>query len=315
MFKEFWNKAIREINTRYNNRKIFLGIGVFDGVHLGHKKIFEELKKMSSKSNGVNIAVTFSPHPRAILANSKNISLLIGLEERINFLKMAGADEVLVVNFNSEFANLTADEFLEIIYNESMGLLGGICVGKNWHFGAGGSGNSLMLGEFCKNHGLEFCGVEELKIDGEIVSSSNIRVAISSGLFAKANHLLGRNYRLRGIVEHGYAFASSKLSKPTANLKINNGILMVDGVYAAKSYIGDKVYKSAVNIGFAPSFSYAKVERRIEVHLLDFEGDIYGQKLEVEVVKYLRAERCFSSIDELRKQIEIDIKEINNILK
>ncbi len=314
MFKAFWKNTIKDICQRYGERKIFLGIGVFDGVHLGHKAVLQELQNLSKNCNGLNIAVTFSPHPRTLLAGAKKPQLLIGLAEREKFLKLAGANEVIVVNFNHEFANLTAEEFLQILYDESQGKLGGICVGKNWRFGAGGKGDYQLLSKFCTEKNLAFSWVENLIIDNEVVSSSNIRIALSSGLFEKANRLLGRNYRLRGIVEKGYNIASTKLEKPTANLKIENGILMIDGVYAAKAYLNEKVYMAAVNIGFAPTFNYQKNERRIEVHLLNFDGDIYGEYLEIEVVKYIRNEKSFASAEDLRKQIFSDIQQIKTIL-
>ncbi|MBR7127876.1 MAG: riboflavin biosynthesis protein RibF [Lentisphaeria bacterium] len=314
MFRNFWNKTIAELNQKYGERKIFLGIGVFDGVHLGHKRVLEELRKISAPSNGVNVAVTFSPHPRSLLAEAKKPQLLIGLETREKFLKLAGADEVITVNFTREFAALSAEEFLNILVAESHDTLGGICVGKNWRFGAGGKGDYHLLAEFCQAKNLLFSGVDNLIIDNEVASSSNIRIALSSGLFEKANRLLGRNYRLRGMVEKGYNIASTKLEKPTANLKIENGILFPDGVYAAWAYLGDEVYQAAVNIGFAPTFNYQKNERRIEVHLLSFDGNIYGEYLEIEIVKHIRSEKSFNSADELRRQIAADITQIKNVL-
>jgi riboflavin kinase/FMN adenylyltransferase len=314
LFKNFWQQTIENLKKQYGERKIFLGIGVFDGVHLGHKAVLQELKKLSAASNGLNIAVTFSPHPRSLIAEAKQPKLLIGLKERVHFLKEAGADEVIVVNFNREFANLSAEEFLAVLFEQSEGALGGICVGKDWRFGAGGKGDYQLLAKFCAEHNIGFVGVENLIIDNEIVSSSNIRVALSSGLFNKANCLLGRNYRLRGIVEKGYNIASTKLEKPTANLKIENGILIPDGVYAAWAYLNGNSYCSAVNVGFAPTFNYQKNERRIEVHLLDFSENIYGEYLEIELVKYIRSEKSFNSAEELRKQIFTDIQNIKMIL-
>jgi riboflavin kinase/FMN adenylyltransferase len=314
LFKVFWKDAIAAIKNKYGARKIFLGIGVFDGVHLGHKAVLQNLQKLSQKENGVNIAVTFSPHPRTLIADAKKPQLLISLKEREKFLRLAGADEVIVVNFNHEFASLSAENFLDILFSESDQLLGGICVGKNWRFGKNGSGNYQLLAEFCAAKNIAFAGVDNLMINNEIASSSNIRIALASGLFGKANQLLGRNYRLRGMVEKGYNIASTKLEKPTANLKIDSGIIPPDGVYAAKAYLGDNIYQAAVNIGFAPTFNYQKCERRLEVHLLNFDGDIYGEYLEIELVKYIRSEKSFNSADELRNQIAADIVQIREIL-
>ena len=315
MFKVFWRDTISNIKSIYGARKIFLGIGVFDGVHLGHKAVLQTLQTLSRKENGVNIAVTFSPHPRALIAESKKPQLLISVKEREKFLKLAGADEVIVVNFNREFANLAAEDFLNILFTESDNLLGGICVGKNWRFGKNGSGNYQMLSAFCAEKNIAFAGVENFTVAGEIASSSNIRIALASGFFYKVNQLLGRNYRLRGMVEKGYNIASTKLEKPTANLKIDSGIIPPDGVYAAKAYLGENIYQAAVNIGFAPTFNYQKSERRLEVHLLNFDGDIYGEYLEIEPVKYIRSEKSFSSVEELRTQIAADITQIKEILK
>lgn len=292
------------------NRRLALGIGVFDGVHRGHQLLLTSLCELAAAEGAAPVALTFDPHPRAVLRPQSPPVLLIGLAERIRLLTEYGAEAVLTARFTPEFAALAPEEFLDRLL-AAPAEIAGICVGKHWRFGAGGAGDTALLAARCAAAGQRFATVSELCLDGEIVSSSNIRRAISGGRLATAAAMLGRPYRLTGTVEAGFGAANRELHYPTANLRLEAGVLPPDGVYAARAILPDgSELPAAVNVGLSPTFQWEGGERRLEVHLLDFAGDLYGGELGVELLDYLRPERAFGGAKELREQIGRDIVRI-----
>lgn len=296
-------------------KRVVLGIGVFDGVHLGHRKLLAELTAMAERNDAVPVAMTFDPHPRAVLCPANPPRLLVSMPERCRLLREAGARIVATIRFSPEFAQLPPVEFLDRLL-ELPAEVRGICVGSNWKFGAHAAGDSELLTEYCRSHALDFVGVPELYCHGEPVSSSAIRRAIAAGKLDLAAELLGRRYTLSGIVEAGYHVAGTELKVPTANLRMSAGVFPPDGVYAVRATPGgsDRAYPAVVNIGFSPTFGWSD-GRRIEVHLLGFSGNLYGQELTVEPLRYLRPERTFAGAEELRRQIEQDISAIHALFK
>lgn len=287
-----------------------LGIGVFDGVHLGHKRIIEELVRQAQMQEAVPAAMTFDPHPRAVLPGVETPPLLVPLEERIRLLHQAGARLILTVQFDANFANLTAEEFLRRLLECPDFGVRGICVGEHWRFGRQGTGNSALLQTYAQRRGLAFAACPELEMSGEIVSSSRVRQAIAAGQLDRAAAMLGRPYRLVGTVEHGFGEASRSLVCPTANLNFKAGVLPPDGVYAAGVAVEGQLYPAAVNVGVSPTFDRAESRRRVEAHLLDYSGNLYDQTLGVEFYGYLRPERRFANPAELKRQIADDIARI-----
>ncbi len=294
---------------------IVLGIGVFDGVHLGHRKLLEELSAMAERTCSVPVAMTFAPHPRAVLTPGSPPELLVSPDERFCLLRKYGAKQVAVTEFTYEFSQLKPEEFLNRLLEGSCHVKG-ICVGSNWRFGAKAAGNAALLTEYCRAHGLEFTGVPELYCRDEVVSSSAIRRAVAAGKLDLAAELLGRRYTLSGVIESGYHVAGTELKRPTANLRCEYGVLPPDGVYAVRAFTEkmDKPYCGVANIGFSPTFG-RNDGRRFEVHLLNFSGNLYGKRLTVEPVKFLRPERSFAGAEELRRQIEKDISVINALFR
>ncbi len=288
-------------------RKLVLGIGVFDGVHLGHHRIIDQVRELARESGAVPAAMTFDPHPRAVLRPDEPPILLVTLKERVRLLREAGAELVWVLPFTPEFASLEPEQFLDHLFASPEFELAGVCVGDEWRFGRGGAGDSKTLAAYAAAHGFECRACPELELGGETVSSSAIRRAISAGKLEQATEMLGRPYRLTGMVERGYHAASDRLRCPTANLATTAGVLPPDGVYAAAAFRDGKVYPAAVNIGFAPTFGWENSRRRVEIHLLDFDGNLYGVELGVEFLYYLREERTFADPEKLREQIESDI--------
>ena len=300
-------------NGDFAGRRVVFGIGVFDGVHRGHRMLMDTVCRMARACSAVPVAVTFAPHPRQILCPEHPPRLLISLQERIRFLKESGAEEVAVIPFTRELAVLPPATFLERLADFN-GTLCGICVGANWHFGAKAAGNMADLQKFAVERNVAFEPVPELEWHGETVSSTRIRRAVASGRLQEASEMLGRPYRLTGIVVHGYRAATNDLACPTANLVPEEGIWPPDGVYAAKAFLPDgSVYWSAVNLGISPTYRRPGGERRMELHLLDYSGDLYGKDLSVEFIRCLRPERAFPDTEALRKQIMADIAEIRKL--
>lgn len=295
--------------------RIALAIGIFDGVHPGHRKVMEVLQALAKKHNARAVVMTFSPHPREILYPDSNLLLLLPEQERIRRLCQAGADAVLMMPFDKHFAQLPPEEFIRMLTGVPGIRLSGITVGENWRFGCNGNGDTAFLQQAARNYGFDFIPVPELTYHREIVSSSSIRKAILSGNLELANALLGRPFALYGRVEHGYQIAGKVLEHPTANLVPEGKLLPPDGVYAAKVTLPEGDFPAAVNIGYAPTFAYKENRRRIEIHLLDFAGNLYDRYLSVELLQYLRQERSFPSPEDLSTQISKDIQTIRTLFR
>ncbi len=296
--------------------RVVIAAGVFDGVHLGHRKLIDELLVMSVRENAVPVAFTFYPHPRTILNPDKAPELLVSPRKKAELMAELGVKAAVTIPFTRSFSEQEPDDFIRDTLIAGRVELCGICVGSNWRFGKNGSGTVDDLRKFAEAGHFAFASVEELYIDEQLVSSTAIRRAISAGRLAEAATMLGRNYTLSGSVGHGHRVATDKLSRPTANLQISYGILPPYGVYAVKVRHEGKEYPGAVNIGLSPTFEYDDVHSaRIEVHILGFTENLYGQSLEIEFLDYLREERNFPSPEALKQQIEKDIEIIRKLFK
>ena len=286
------------------NGAAVLGIGVFDGVHLGHRKIIAELVDMGRQFHAVPVAVTFFPHPRAILCPDSPPRLLLPPDERLRLLHLAGAKKVNVIEFSAETAGTPPEVFVDDLL-AAHGDVRGICVGEHWRFGRGGRGNTEFLARELERRGIAFKAVPELRIDNLVVSSSGIREAVAAGDIAGAARMLGDFPCLYGEVEPGLGVAERQLHAPTANLRTDFGVLPPDGVYAGGTELGGKRFATVTNIGFSPTFG-GTAERRVESHLIGFSGDLYRKRLAVKIAVKLRDERRFASVGELERQIKTD---------
>lgn len=311
-FRTSWHDFTAQLKAE-NITDICVGIGVFDGVHLGHAELFRTLKNYAEQHNSYPVALTFAPHPRTLTSPLNPPKLLVPLSQRIELLKKHGVKKVFVIDFNEKFAAVEPLDFLNSLISSADVKINCITVGRNWHFGHRGAGDTVLLADFCAEKNITFLPIEELKIDGEKISSANIRIAIANGLLDKAKSMLGHEYFIHGEVVKGFSFAGGKLGHPTANLKPDSEILPPDGVYAAKTVIDGVSYPAAVNIGVAPSFDFNKKQHRIEVHVLDFNGNLYGRELTVTLLKHLRNERFFETAEALRQQIMLDIQQIRSL--
>lgn len=289
------------------------GFGVFDGVHPGHSLIIRTAAEMASSAGALPAALTFVPHPRAVIPGSTPPGLLISVPQRLRLLRQAGAEVTGIINFTPEFGAMEPEEFLEALLRIPGFKLRGLCVGEDWRFGRGGKGDAELLDRFAQKNGLLFRAVKRLERQGINISSSVIRERAGAGDLAGAAEILGRDLTLSGIVEKGFRVAGSQLNAPTANLHLAHDLLVPDGVYAGAAEFENTIYPAVLNIGFAPTYNVN--ERRVEVHLLDFSGELYGRELEVSLFARLRPEKKFPSPAELKEQIVKDIANTAAIFK
>ncbi len=275
--------------------------GNHDGVHRGHRKLVARAREQAGPGVAVRV-LTFDPHPAAVLAPERAPTPLTTPARRVQLLRACGADEVLVQPFTRDFARQEPERFLDWL--QQQGAVA-IVVGDDFRFGKGRAGDIEALRRFGEREGIAVVVVEEVLIDGERVSSSAVRAAVAAGELAHASALLGRLHDVSGEVIEGDR-RGRQLGFPTANLAPEPVLLPGDGVYAVVARIHEAdapLLRGVANIGKRPTFDAGP---SIEVHLLDFEGDIYGKHLRVGFVERVRAEQKFESVDALKTQIQLD---------
>ena len=282
-----------------------LTVGVFDGVHLGHQHLLMHLKEEAQRQGLVGGVVTFHPHPRLLLGNSTSIPYLISLEDRVRLLEELGIGLVVVLAFTSNLADLPAQTFMEYLIDALR--MRTLVVGSDFALGRNREGNVPFLQALGQKKDFSVRVIPPLVLEGEVVSSSVIRQALAQGDVDKAARFLGRKVRVSGPVVHG-AQRGRHISFPTANVGVPPGLVLpADGVYATQAWVDGVAYPSVTNIGKRPTFDYG--ERSVEVYLLDFQQDLYGRELAVDVLRRLRDERRFASVEELQRQIAQDVME------
>jgi len=288
-----------------------LTLGNFDGVHLGHQRIFQQVRRRVQEIGGEAVAYTFAPHPVQLLKPEKEPFLLLPIGERIRLIGEAGIDVTICASFTPEFASLTAEEFVRDILHRQIGVRQ-VYVGQNTSFGRGRTGSVSLLKEFGKRYGFAVDAVEAVEVKGTLVSSSRIRRLIRQGDIPGATELLGRPPLLVGEVIHGFGRGSKKLGFPTANLKVEEVLLPKPGIYAVWVLYEGQRFPGVANLGWNPTFQDHKFS--IEVHILDFEKEIYGQKLRMEFVERQRDEITFRGPEDLTAQIKKDVEAARRIL-
>ncbi|HRU02467.1 MAG TPA: riboflavin biosynthesis protein RibF, partial [Victivallales bacterium] len=293
-----------------------IGIGVFDGVHIGHRHLIGELTSEARRNASLPVIMTFYPHPRMLIGNNQKISLLLPHHQKLKILAGLGIRAVVTLAFTEDFALLSARDFLEKYMLPQLICVKAIFVGKNWRFGAGGEGNTAMLANFAKLHKMKLFALEEYKIDGEKVSSSNIRRAIANGDLATAAKMLGSCYTLWGKVKKGLAFAGKHLGFPTANIDPGESIIPPEGVYCGQAIINGIEYPAAISIGTAQSVRRDNKNRDllIEAHIIGFNGELYGSEIELRFISYIREQRYFNDISKLKEQIAVDVEYVKKKL-
>ena len=289
-----------------------VSIGNFDGVHRGHGALLTKNRFLADQVNGPSIAVVLDPHPAEILRPDKSPPKLTGIARRAELMDRFGVDALVVCETTAKFLQLSAKEFFELLV---MGQLDAEAMveGPNFFFGRDRGGNVEVLAELCNRHGIELQIVQPTEAGSQMISSTRIRNLLAAGAVEEAAELLGHHYRLAGMVESG-ANRGREIGFPTANLTDIDVVVPAVGVYAATATIDQQIHKAAVHIGPNPTFESDQTVK-VEVHLLDFDADIYGQTLSVDFVARVRDIAQFGSAEELIGQLTRDVAEVRSILE
>ena len=305
-------KTLRSISElTHLHGSIFLAIGVFDGVHLGHQAVISTSTSHAGSADGTPVVITFDPHPLKVLRPRNAPHLLTATQHKIALIRDLGVEHLLVINFNKKFAATPPENFIEQLVIHSRPLRE-ICVGHEWSFGKDRRGNLDLLKKLGAQFDFDVVGIPPVKVNGAVVSSTAIRQAVEKGDFAKAAAMLGRDYTILGTVKAGDKLGK-KLGYPTANLSAHSEQFPPNGVYLVEARIQGVFYHGVVNLGYRPTISSGKSERVLEIYLLDFDRDIYGENVEVRFVRYLRPERKFDSLEALVGQIELDVRQAREL--
>ena len=285
----------------------WLTIGSFDGVHLGHQAILRQMVERAHAARSQAVVITFFPHPSVVLRNRQEAFYLTSPDERANLLGDLGIDRVITLDFTAELARMSAYDFMSMISQKLRPQQ--FWVGYDFALGRNRVGNVDRLTELGKIFKYKLKVVYPIQLEGETVSSSQIRTALTLGEIEKANRLLGREYRMEGLVVHGDG-RGQLIGIPTANLAIWRWRVMPkSGVYACKAHIDGHVWAAVTNVGVRPTFENQPVSPRVETHVLDLKRDLYGRPVAVDFLYRLRDEQRFSSVDELVAQIKTDIQQ------
>ncbi len=287
-----------------------IAIGVFDGVHLGHQALIQRAMDEAAAIGGTPVVLTFHPHPVKVLRPDAAPRLLTSTPHKIRLIEQLGCPYLLQANFDAKFAAQPPEVFIEdlVVHAKPLGV---ICVGHNWAFGKGRSGNVELLTELGQRFGYKTVEIEPVTVDDELVSSTRIRQAVEEGAFVTAWKLLGRDYTVLGTVQHG-AGLGGKIGFPTANLAAHNEQFPPNGVYAVSIFREGQELKGVANVGTRPTVTSA-AERLLEVNIFDLKEDLYGQDIEVRFDRFLRPEQKFDSVDALKAQIKADAEEARRL--
>ena len=309
----FLLKIVKNIANFYTDEKTFVTIGTFDGVHFGHQKILEKLVSEAKEAGKKAILLTFFPHPRMVLQKNATIELLNTIDERAKLLEKTGLDYLIIHPFDKAFSKTTALEFVKDILVNTFNI-SKLIIGYDHHFGKNREGNIEQLTEY--SHLYDFI-VEEIPaqdIDDVSVSSTKVRRALSKGNLKTANNYLGYNFMLNGFVVNGKKIGGT-IGYPTANIDIKEDYKLIPkvGVYVVKSLIENKTVYGMMNIGNRPTVNGK--HQTIEVHFFDFERDLYGKNLKIELIYFLRDEHKFDSLDSLILQLKEDEQTSRNYIQ
>ena len=290
---------------------LFLAIGVFDGVHRGHQAVISTSAEHARAASGTPVVVTFDPHPEKVLRPESAPHLLSATQHKIALIRALGVEHLLIINFDKQFAATEPEDFVQQLVTHSKPLRE-ICVGHEWSFGKKRRGNLDLLKRLGANMNFDVVGILPVKINGAVVSSTAIRQAIEKGDLTKAAEMLGHEYTILGTVTRGDNLGK-KIGFPTANLSAHSEQFPPNGVYAAEARIDGELYRGVINLGIRPTVSSGKSERVLEIHLFDFNRDIYGRDVEVRFLKFLRPEKKFENLDALVHQIRQDVEQARQL--
>ncbi len=286
-------------------RKVCLAMGFFDGVHLGHQQIIRQTIADARQHEAVALVLTFDRHPNTVVAPTQVPPLIYSLTQKQRTIASLGADALLLLHFDRRLSRRTGEAFVRKLVQD-LGRVHSICVGADFQFGHKRSGNVALLKQLGAELGFVVHGVSALALDRKVVSSTRIRQTIQIGKLDAASQMLGRPYSICGEIMRGDRLGR-KLGFPTCNLDVSGLVLPPHGVYAVHAAARGKTYPAVLNIGVRPTLQSAQPQLRVEAHLLGFDGDLYGQEMEIIFIESLRGERRFPSLDALQRQIARDI--------
>lgn len=292
-------------------RKVCLAIGVFDGVHLGHQQVIRRAMADAQQEDGLAVVVTFDRHPNTVVAPDRVPPAIQSLPQKLRTLSALGVDATWLIHFDPAFSQQTGEEFVRGMCRD-FGRVFSVCVGSDFSFGRKRSGNVALLETLGGELGFAVHGLSAVALDGEVVSSTRIRETIRLGNLYGASQMLGRCYALAGKVVKGDQLGR-QLGFPTANLEATGMVLPPDGVYAVRALAQGKWRRAVLNIGRRPTLASPEPALRVEAHLIGFEGDLYGEEIELTFVEKLREEMKFASLEALKTQIAADVKRADEI--
>lgn len=296
-------------------RNAVLTIGNFDGVHIGHQTLFKMVKQQAATIDGTSIAMTFEPHPSRVLGGNGHPPLLTLYEQKIELISALDLDVVITVPFTKQFASISAEAFIEDLLVKRIGMKA-IVIGEDYTFGKNREGNLAFLESCSPRLGFDVIVGDWISMTnsaGTRISSTKIREQIMGGKVADAHALLGRHYQIRGTVETGRNRGGKLLGFPTANIRLTDELCPKSGVYAVTVHYLEKLYTGVANIGYSPTFEDQIFT--VEVHILDFDEDIYGESIRVNFIQRIRDEVKFSSVDQLKSQIGSDIEKTRTVIQ
>jgi riboflavin kinase/FMN adenylyltransferase len=293
------------MDLKPGRQKVCLAIGFFDGVHLGHQQIIRQTVTDARQHNAIALVLTFDRHPNAVVAPDRVPPLIYSLPQKLHVIESLGPEALCLVHFDEKFSRQTGEEFIRHLKRE-LGKIQSLCVGTDFVFGHRRSGDVALLKKLGDKLGFTVHGLAAVSLAGRIVSSTRIREAIRAGRLDAASQMLGRPYAVSGRVVGGDRMGR-KLGFPTANLDVTGLLLPPNGVYAGMAKVKQKKFRVALNIGFRPTMAPAMRRLCVEAHLLDFDGNLYGGELTVEIAGKLREEKKFATLAELRRQISLDL--------
>ena len=305
-------EKIEDIDKKFPNAVIT--IGNFDGVHIGHQALFHEVMEKADILGGTAIAMTFEPHPIRVLKNNGHPPLITPYTQKVELIAKTGIDVLICIPFTREFASITAKEFVLDILMNRIGIQA-IVVGKDYTFGKNREGNLNLLKSYAEAYDFEVDVVDWIPISNNTpsrISSTQIRKLLIDGKVREAHKLLGRHYQVSGVVVPGRNRGGKLLGFPTANIKLREELFPKNGIYAVTVDCLGKRHQGVANIGYSPTFD--DNELTVEVYILDFKKDLYGQSIVVKFIERIRDEIKFSGISELSHQIAQDVLKARDIL-
>ncbi|MEN6462952.1 MAG: bifunctional riboflavin kinase/FAD synthetase [Syntrophomonas sp.] len=300
-------------NYEVQDKPVYLALGNFDGVHLGHKQLIDKMVNRAHKNDGLSAALIFEPHPAAVLFPEKAPKLLVTSERKAELLEELGLDILIYTPFTLDVARWTPEEFVQIILVNTLKIHEAY-VGFNYSFGYKGAGTPELLTALGQKYDIGINVIPEVTVNDEIVSSSLIRKALENGDINLARTMLGHWPSIEGKVIEG-EHRGSQIGVPTANLGVDSGLIVPGkGVYSARIIIDGNIFTCVVNIGSKPTF-HVEYPISIEAHIINFSGNLYGEKLRIFLLNKIRNEQKFNSIEELVRQIRNDCNQAVHIAK